>query len=211
MNEHYPFVNPPLPYAYDALEPYIDTLTMHLHHDRHLQTYVDNLNKALKDYPALHDWSLEELLTNANRLPDAIRTPVRNNAGGVYNHIFYFSGMSPSDTRHYAGALYDAIVRDFGPTDVFFQKFKDAALSVFGSGYAWLTADENGKLSIITTANQDTPLTRGLCPVATIDVWEHAYYLKHYNDRVGYIDDWFQVANWERAGELYRLCIGEWG
>ena len=206
MNEHYPFENPPLPYAYDALEPYIDTLTMHLHHDRHLQTYVDNLNKALKDYPAYHGWSLEQLLTNTNRLPAAIQTPVKNNGGGVYNHIFYFNGMSPSDTRHQAGPLYNAIVRDFGSADAFFKAFKDAALAVFGSGYAWLVADKNGKLSIVKSANQDTPITQGLCPVAAIDVWEHAYYLKHYNERAAYIDDWFQVANWERAGELYRMC-----
>jgi Fe-Mn family superoxide dismutase len=206
MNEHYPFENPPLPYAYDALEPYIDTLTMHLHHDRHLQTYVDNLNKALKDYPAYHNWSLEQLLTNTDRLPAAIQTAVRNSGGGVYNHIFYFNGLSNSDTRHQAGALYNAIVRDFGSTDAFFKAFKDAALGVFGSGYAWLVADKNGKLRIVGSANQDTPIAKGLCPVAAIDVWEHAYYLKHYNERAAYIDDWFQVANWERSGELYRMC-----
>jgi Fe-Mn family superoxide dismutase len=206
MNEHYPFENPPLPYAYDALEPYIDTLTMHLHHDRHLQTYVDNLNKALKDYPAYHSWSLEQLLTNANRLPAAIQTPVKNNGGGVYNHIFYFDGMSNADTRYQAGSLYNAIVRDFRSADKFFEAFKDAALAVFGSGYAWLVTDKSGKLSIIKLANQDTPIAKGLCPLATIDVWEHAYYLKHYNERAKYVDDWFRVADWSRAGELFRMC-----
>jgi Fe-Mn family superoxide dismutase len=205
MNEHYPFVNPPLPYAYDAMEPYIDTLTMHLHHDRHLQTYVDNLNKALADSPALQSWSLEQLLTNPG-LPAAVQTPIKNNGGGVYNHIFYFNGLSNSETRHQAGALHTAIVRDFGSVEKFFEAFKKEALAVFGSGYAWLVTDKNGKLSIIKLANQDTPIAKGLCPVATIDVWEHAYYLKHYNERAKYIDDWFQVANWERAGELYRMC-----
>lgn len=209
MNEHYPFENPPLPYDYDALEPYIDTLTMHLHHDRHLQTYVDNLNKALADYPGLHGWPLEQLLTNLGRLPAAIQTAVRNNGGGVYNHIFYFTGMSPSDTRHQAGALYNAVVRDFGSVDDFYKAFKDAALAVFGSGYAWLVADKNGKLSIVKTANQDSPISQGLCPVANIDVWEHAYYLKHYNERAKYIDDWFNVVDWSKAGERYRKCMAD--
>ena len=206
MNEHYPFENPPLPYAYDALEPYIDTLTMHLHHDRHLQTYVDNLNKALADYPVFHSWSLEQLLTNADRLPAAIQTAVLNNGGGVYNHIFFFNGMSNSDTRNRAGALYNAVVESYGSTDAFYKAFKDAALAVFGSGYAWLVIDRNGNLKIVKLANQNTPVAKGLCPIVTIDVWEHAYYLKHYNERAKYIDDWFQVADWSRAGELYRKC-----
>lgn len=207
MNEHYPFENPPLPYAYDALEPYIDTLTMHLHRDRHLQTYVDNLNKAMADYPMLHNWPLEQLLANIGRLPAAIQTAVRNNGGGVYSHIFYFNGMSPSETRHQAGALYNAVVRDFGSTDGFYKAFKEAALDVFGSGYAWLVTDKNGKLSIMKTANQDTPIAKGLCPVATIDVWEHAYYLKHYNERAAYVDDWFRVADWSHAGAQYKKCV----
>lgn len=204
MNEHYPFENPPLPYAYDALEPYIDTLTMHLHHDRHLQTYVENLNKALAGYPALHSWPLERLLTNADRLPAAIQTAVTNNGGGVYNHVFYFNGMSPSDTRNQAGELYNAIVRDFGSADAFFEAFKKAALAVFGSGYAWLVLNKNGRLSIVETANQHTPIAKGLCPIATIDVWEHAYYLKHYNERAKYIDDWFHVADWSRGVRCIR-------
>ncbi len=209
MNEHFPFVNPPLPYAYDALEPYIDTKTMHLHHDRHLQTYVDNLNGALKDYPELQSWSLEQLIYNADRLPVDIRQSVINNGGGVYNHIFYFNGMSNSETRSQAGMLYNAIVQDFGCVESFFDAFKKQALSVFGSGYAWLVADQSGKLKIVTSANQDTPITHGLCPVAAIDVWEHAYYLKHFNERAAYIDDWFNVANWERAGILYKNCIAD--
>ena len=207
MNKHYPFENPPLPYAYDALEPYIDTLTMHLHHDRHLQTYIDNLNKALADYPALHGMSLEQLLTNADRLPAAIQTAVTNNGGGVYNHIFYFNGMSPSDTRNQAGELAGAIVQDFGSVDAFFEAFKKAALAVFGSGYAWLVIDRSGNLKIVKLANQNTPIAKGLCPIVTIDVWEHAYYLKHYNERAKYVDDWFHVADWSRAGKLYQTCM----
>lgn len=207
MNEHYPFANPPLPYAYDALEPYIDTKTMHLHHDRHLQTYVDNLNSALKDYPELQHWSLEQLIYNAEILPLAIRQSVINNGGGVYNHIFYFNGMSNSETRSQAGMLYNAIVRDFGSVEKFFEEFKKQALSVFGSGYAWLVVNQSGKLSFVRSANQDTPIMLNMCPVAAIDVWEHAYYLKHYNKRLAYIEDWFNVANWERAGELYKNCM----
>ncbi len=207
MNEHYPFVNPPLPYPYDALEPFIDTKTMHLHHDRHLQTYVNNLNNALKDYPELHSWSLEQLIYNADRLPAAIQESVRNNAGGVYNHIFYFNGMSNSGTRARGGNLYPALIRDFGSIDQFYEEFKSKALSVFGSGYAWLVADQNGQLKIVTSANQNTPIVQNLCPVATIDVWEHAYYLKHYNERAAYIIDWFNVTDWERASEHYANCL----
>ena len=206
MNEHYPFVNPPLPYAYDALEPFIDTKTMHLHHDRHLQAYVDNLNKALEDYPDLHRWTLEQLIINADRLPSAIQRAVKNNGGGVYNHTFYFNGLSNAETRTQAGMLYHAIKRDFGSIEQFYEEFRNRALSIFGSGYAWLVSDKSGKLSIMTTANQDTPITQNLCPVVTIDVWEHAYYLKHYNERSAYINDWFHVVNWEYAGELYKKC-----
>lgn len=204
MHEHYPFINPPLPYAYDALEPFIDTKTMHLHHDRHLQTYVDNLNKALKDYPAFHNWSLAQLLTNICSLPASIRIPVKNNGGGVYNHTFYFNGMSNSETRSQDGMLHPAITKYFGSIERFSDEFKNHALSIFGSGYAWLVADQNGKLKITTTANQDTPISQHLCPIATIDVWEHSYYLKHYNERAAYIDDWFRVVNWVHAAELYN-------
>ncbi|OJU14237.1 MAG: superoxide dismutase [Clostridiales bacterium 43-6] len=209
MNEHYPFVNPPLPYAYDALEPFIDKKTMELHHDRHLQTYVNNLNNTLKDYPQLHSSTLEQLLYNADKLPTAIQKSVKNNGGGVYNHIFFFNGLSNSDTRSQAGSLYTAIIGQFGSVDRFYEEFKKQALSVFGSGYAWLVLDENGILKIVTSANQDTPIVKNECPIATIDVWEHAYYLKHYNDRSAYIDDWFRVANWERANKLYEKCLSD--
>lgn len=204
MNEHYPFVNPPLPYAYDALEPCIDTLTMCLHHDRHLQSYVDNLNEALRNCINLHTWSLEQLLCNITNIHCDVRRKIYNNGGGVYNHIFFFNGMSDSETCYQAGALYNAIVRDFGSIELFYEEFKDKALSVFGSGYAWLVSDPCGNLSITTTANQDTPLVQNLCPILAIDVWEHAYYLKHYNDREAYIYNWFQVIDWEYADALYK-------
>lgn len=207
MNEHYPFVNPPLPYAYDALEPFIDTKTMHLHHDRHLQTYVNNLNEALKDYPQLQGLSLERLIYNAGRLPEGIRQAIINNAGGVYNHILYFNGMINPSSGIQSGNLYSAITKDFGSVDQFLNEFKNQALSVFGSGYAWLVVTPRRNLKIVTSPNQNTPIMRNLCPVLTIDVWEHAYYLKHYNERAAYIDDWFKVVNWEQAEKLYNNCI----
>lgn len=207
MNEHYPFINPPLPYYYDALEPYIDTKTMHLHHDRHLQTYVDNLNSALKNYPELHHWSLEQLVCNTDKIPLAIRQTVINNGGGVYNHIFYFDGMSNCGMRPPSGQLTYAIMRDFGSLERFVDEFKKKALSVFGSGYAWLVANPKGRLLLVTSANQDTPIAQNLYPIAAVDVWEHAYYIKHYNKRVDYIDDWVKVINWLRAAELYKKCL----
>lgn len=206
MNEHYPFVNPPLPYAYDALEPCIDTKTMCLHHDRHLQTYVNNLNDTLKNCPELQCWSLEKLLCNASSMNKNTQTSIRHNGGGVYNHIFYFNGMSNSETRSQAGMLYYAIVADFGSVESFFDEFREKALSVFGSGYGWLVMDQSGKLKIVTTANQDTPIVQCLCPILTIDVWEHAYYLLHYNEREAYINNWFQVVDWEQANKLYMKC-----
>ena len=208
LTYHYPFTNPPLPYAYQALEPYIDETTMKLHHDRHLQTYVDNLNRALADDSRFHSWTLEQLLYNIASLPEAIQTAVRNNGGGVYNHLLYFAGLAPaSGTQRPSGALSDAIRSDFGSPDAFFKKLKEAALSVFGSGYAWLVVAADGSLMITTTGNQDTPLPLGLCPVLNIDVWEHAYYLKHYNVRADYIEDLFRVINWEQAGRRYLACF----
>lgn len=207
MNEHYPFVNPPLPYDYDGLEPYIDTKTMYIHHDRLLQAYVNNLNGILKDYCELQDWSLQKLICYADCLPKNICQPIKNNAGGVYNHIFYFNGMSDLDSRCNAGMLYPAILDTFHSMDQFFEEFKEKALSVFGCGYAWLVLDENFKLMFVTSANQDTPISKNLSPILAIDVWEHAYFLKHYNQRAAYIEDWFQVIDWYRASQLYQSCI----
>ena len=207
MNEHYPFVNPPLPYAYDALEPYIDTQTMYLHHDRLQQRYVVNLNIILKDYPQLQSLSLEELISDPESLPAEVRQGIINNAGGGYNHIIYFSGMTNSMTRSQADELYPAIQQDFGSVEQFFDEFKKYALSVFGSGYAWLVLDSNGRLRFVTTANQNSPVTDGFCVIAGIDVWEHAYFLKRFNDRAAYIEDWFHVVSWEAADERYKACM----
>ena len=205
MNDCYEFENIPLPYAYNALEPYIDAKTMELHHDKHLQTYIDNLNSALKDYPRLQSFSLVQLIRSSGRLPQAVRTTIKNNAGGVYNHRFYFSGMSPVHTEP-SGIIADDILKTYGTVDEFKSDFKKAALSVFGSGYAWLAADGCGRLVIMTTPNQETPLTANLCPILNIDVWEHAYYLKYNNRRAEYIDSWFNLIDWDKANERYMTC-----
>ena len=202
MNNTYPFVNTPLPYAYDALEPYIDEKTMHLHHDRHLQTYIDNLNAIIKEHPELQTWTLEGLLELSAFLPKEIRQPVINNAGGVYNHHFFFDSMTPAGKQPEENPLLAEIARQFGSLEAFQEQLKKEALAVFGSGYAWLAAD-GGKLKIIRTANQDTPLPLGLQPLLALDVWEHAYYLKHYNQRAAYIDDWFSVVDWEKASRRF--------
>ncbi|WP_040196493.1 superoxide dismutase [Candidatus Soleaferrea massiliensis] len=206
FNDRYPFKLPPLPYSYDALEPYIDEKTVMIHHDKHFQTYVDNLNKALKDYPRYHSWTLEELIEHGCKLPENIRTAVHNNAGGVYNHYLYFETLSPNKDQKPTGRLAEAIDRDFGSYDAMKTQLKDAALGRFGSGWAWLVSDENGKLRIISTANQDTPLEQGLCPIIPMDVWEHAYYLLYQNRRADYAENWFRVANWAQADQYYSRC-----
>ncbi len=207
-NDFYKFVNIPLPYAFDAMEPFIDAKTMELHHNRHLQTYVDNLNKALENYPELQKLPLEALVTPPRTLPAANWTTIRNNAGGVYNHRFFFNGLTPAaNAKAPSGMLLEEIIKVYGSFDAFKAAFKAAALSVFGSGYAWLVVDSTGALKIITTANQDTPLSWNLCPILTIDVWEHAYYLKHYNLRADYIDDWFNVIDWDKANQNFIACF----
>ena len=188
MNDHYPFFNTPLPYAYDALEPCIDEKTMRLHHDRHLQTYIDNLNHLLEANPSLQKYSLTEMLVSQDRLPCQLRPSLLNNAGGVFNHRFFFEGMTKAGTRVQAPALFRQITKQFGSMEHFKSCFKEGALSVFGSGYAWLVW-EKGALCITTSANQDTPDLCRTVPLLAIDVWEHAYYLKHYNMRAAYIDD----------------------
>lgn len=207
MSDHYKFENTPLPYSYDALEPYIDEKTMHLHHDKHLQTYVDNLNKALENYPKFQTWTLEQLIFHIASLPEEIQTAVKNNAGGVYNHRFYFSNLINPAPHQPTGPLGEAINKKYGCYQNFQEQFKTAGTSVFGSGYAWLVVDATGELQIIKTANQDTPLPLGLYPLLNLDVWEHAYYLKHYNLRADYINDWFQIVNWDHVNENYWNCI----
>lgn len=209
MNEHYPFVNPPLPYEYDALEPYIDTQTMYLHHDRYLQKQVAVLNELLKDYPELQNMSLEELLSYPENLPEETRQSILDYAGGVYSHIIFFNGMTDPSSSYVAEFLLNAVLQEYGSLPVFFDLYKEEALSIFGSGNAWLVVDPNGRLEIVTLPNQVTPIALNLCPIAIIDVWEHAYYSKHFNDRAAYLEDWFKVVNWEQVEELYIECLRE--
>lgn len=200
----YPFKLKPLPYANDALEPFIDAKTMEIHHDKHLKTYVDNLNKALEGKPEYQGWPLERLLYRLEELPEDIRTAVRNSGGGVYNHDLYFNIMTPGGAALQEGSLKEAINAQWGSVDEFLAQLKAAALSVFGSGWAWLVADNTGKLSIYKTPNQDTQIPANLTPVINLDVWEHAYYLKVQNRRADYIDNWFNVINWEAAQGNYN-------
>ncbi len=209
MNNHYPFELVPLPYDYDALEPYIDTETMEFHHDKHLKTYVDNLNAALATCPTLQNMSLEALISCSDRLPDGIREKIKNNAGGVYNHNLFFSLMAPPTKQPLSGSLMDAIVRSFGSFEEFKSRFKASALARFGSGYAWLAARPSGRLTIVSTANQDVVTVLGLCPILLVDVWEHAYYLKYQNRRAEYLDNWFNVVNWPMAQQNYIACTGK--
>ncbi len=193
MDSFYPFENTPLPYSFDALEPYIDAKTMELHHNRHLQAYIDNLNKALAPHPAMQNLSLEFMLSNLWRMPRELSISIRNNGGGVYNHQFFFEGMSPNSSRNYP--IVDELAAAYGSFESFKALFKEAALSVFGSGYAWLICSGN-IFEITTSKNQNTPDLKVNTPLLNLDVWEHAYYLKHYNERNKYIDDWFNVINW---------------
>ena len=199
----YKFQLPPLPYAYNALEPYIDTQTMELHHGRHFKTFVDNLNALLEKHPEYQSWTLEKLLLNYNWLPEEIRTPVKNNAGGLYNHDFYFAGMTGERNTSLSDELEKAISEAFGSYEDFKAAFKKQALGTFGSGYAWLVVDKDGALKIISSPNQDSPISLKMYPLMTIDVWEHAYYLKHFNKRADYVDDWFNVVDLKRASMLY--------
>ena len=191
---------PDLPYGYDALEPYIDVETMHLHHDKHHNTYVTNLNAAIEKYPELGEQSIEELVTNLNEVPEDIRTAVRNNGGGHANHSFFWKIMAPNAGGEPTGAIKDAIDQAFGSFEKMKEEFKTAATGRFGSGWAWLVLN-NGKLEITSTANQDSPLTDGKTPIIGLDVWEHAYYLKYKNVRPDYIAAFWDVVNWDQANE----------
>lgn len=206
MDMTYPYQLPPLPYAYEALSSAIGAETLHFHHDKHLQTYVDNLNKALEDCADCRSKPLDALLKGLDALPEAKRTAVRNNGGGVYNHLLYFDGMSPSGGGKPSGGLSCAMDGAFGSFESWKQEMKAAALGQFGSGYAWLVSDTSGKLSVVKTANQDCPLSQGLWPVLCVDVWEHAYYLDYQNRRADYVDKWFDLVNWPFAQERYEGC-----
>jgi len=206
-SEHYPFTLMPLPYPYDALEPYIDSETMHFHHDKHHKAYVDNLNQILAPYPQYHNLTLEQLLIGEDRLNPNIQKAVHNNAGGVYNHNLYWKIMGPMTNHLPQGSLAKAIDSQFNSFPAFREAFKKEALGRFGSGYAWLVTDNNGKLKIVSTANQDTVLPLSYCPILLIDVWEHAYYLKYQNRRAEYIDQWWNTVNWNQAQAYYSQCL----
>jgi Fe-Mn family superoxide dismutase len=201
-----PFTLPDLPYTSDALEPYIDKLTMEIHHGKHHAAYVANLNKALEPVPELAGKPLEVLLANGlAAVPESIRTAVRNNGGGTLNHSFFWWSMGPKAGGQPSGKLAEAIHGTFGSFEQFKEKFSAAAMGRFGSGWAWLVKDASGKLDISSTANQDTPLSEGKSPLLALDVWEHAYYLKYQNRRVEYVAAWWNVVNWQ---EVERRLLG---
>ena len=196
---------PELPYAYDALEPYIDVETMHLHHDKHHNTYVTNLNAASEKHPELGEKSVEDLISDMNAIPEDIRTAVRNNGGGHANHTFFWEIMAPNAGGQPTGAIKEAIDETFGSFDEMKAAFKTAATGRFGSGWAWLVVN-NGKLEITSTPNQDSPLMDGQTPVLGLDVWEHAYYLKYKNVRPDYIEAFWNVVNWDKVNELFAAA-----
>ena len=198
------FELPPLPYDYNALEPYIDTQTMQLHHDKHHQTYVTNLNNALQGQEQFASMSVDELVRNINQIPENIRTAVRNNGGGHANHTMFWQIMKPNGGGQPTGALANAINSAFGSFDQFKAAFNDAGAKRFGSGWAWLVLDQNGKLQVTSTANQDSPFMDGLFPVMGNDVWEHAYYLKYQNRRPEYLNAWWNVVNWDEVARRYQ-------
>jgi Fe-Mn family superoxide dismutase len=197
---------PDLPYDYNALEPHVDEATMRVHHDKHHQAYVDKANAALEG-TEWADKPIEEVLQNLDSLPSDKQGPVRNNGGGHYNHSLFWEWMSPDGGGEPSGELADAINEKFGSFDEFKTKFKEAGVARFGSGWAWLVADGGG-VDIVTTPNQDNPISDGKTPLLGVDVWEHAYYLKYQNKRPDYIDAWWNVVNWAKVSELYSSAGG---
>ena len=192
-----------LPYAVDALEPYIDAQTMSIHHDKHHQAYVTNLNAAIEKHPELAGKSLEDLLSDLNAVPEDIRMAVRNHGGGTWNHNMFWEIMGPQMGGSPSGELTRALETAFGSFDAFKAEFEKAATTRFGSGWAWLVKKGDG-LAVLSTANQDTPLSDGMTPILGIDVWEHAYYLKYQNRRPEYISNWWNVVNWGAVAGRYK-------
>jgi Fe-Mn family superoxide dismutase len=199
-----PFILPPLPYAYNALEPYIDEETMKFHHDKHHAAYTKNLNTAVNRYPELKNQDPEDLLRNLNELPTDIRETVRNNGGGYVNHQMFWSIMTPESEKTPQGNLAKAIKQKFGSVEAFQSEFNQAGMTKFGSGWAWLVLDQNQQLQVINTANQDSPLTMGMYPIMGNDVWEHAYYLKYKNDRAQYLSQWWNIVNWTEVNNRFE-------
>jgi superoxide dismutase, Fe-Mn family len=202
------FKLPPLGYGFDALEPYIDTTTMMIHHDRHHGAYVANMNQLVPRWPDLATIPMETVLSDLTKVPEPIRTGVRNNLGGHWNHSQFWQMMAPGGAKAPAGDLKTAIDATFGSLDTLVEKLNGAATSRFGSGWAWLVVNPSKKLDIISTANQDTPLELGSKAILAIDVWEHAYYLKYQNRRADYLKAWWNVANWDKAAENFKLAAG---
>ena len=196
-----PFTLPALPYAYDALEPHIDARTMEIHHTKHHQTYVNNLNAALEKAPQLEGKSLDDLMRGISSIPEAVRTAVRNNGGGHWNHSMFWELMGPQKGGEPKGRIGDAIKSSFGDVTKFKEQFTAAGTGRFGSGWAWLIDEGNGRLSITSTPNQDNPLMEGKKAIMGLDVWEHAYYLKYQNRRPDYIAAWWNVVNWDAVGK----------
>ncbi|MGG3927479.1 superoxide dismutase [Metabacillus fastidiosus] len=200
------FELPALPYAFNALEPFIDEQTMIIHHDRHHATYVNNLNAALEGQNDLGNQSVEQLISNLDAIPESIRTAVRNNGGGHANHSLFWNILSPNGGGNPTGEIAEVIEQAFGNYDSFKEEFTKAATSRFGSGWAWLVVD-NGQLSITSTANQDSPLMEGKKPILGLDVWEHAYYLNYQNKRPDYIGAFFNLINWDEVNKLYKAAL----
>lgn len=200
---------PKLPYSYDALEPYIDAKTMEVHYTKHHQAYIEALNKSLDRHPELYKKTLPELLKNLDKVPEDIRQEVRNNGGGNYNHSLFWLLMKKNAIGHPVGKMADALTKNFGSVDIFKEEFSLAAKKIFGSGWVWLCLDNQGKLVITSTANQDNPLMKGSGSVIImgLDVWEHAYYLHYQNRRIDYVQAWWNVVDWEYVEEQYRLLI----
>jgi Fe-Mn family superoxide dismutase len=192
------FELPKLPFAYEALEPFIDAQTMTIHHTKHHQAYITNLNGALEKHPELASWSLDDLVARLSEVPEDVRGVIRNHGGGTLNHNIFWEVMAPNAGGEPTGALAKAIESDFGGFANFKAEFEKAAVGRFGSGWAWLSK-QGGKLVVVSTANQDNPLTDGLTPLLGIDVWEHAYYLKYQNRRPEYVTNWWNVVNWDEV------------
>ena len=198
------FELPDLPYAYDALEPHVDSETMKIHHDKHHQAYTNKLNAALEKYPEWFEKSIEEVLSDLDALPEDVRNAVRNNGGGYYHHALFWKMMSPDGGGQPERVLLLAIESAFGSFDAFKEQFDQAAATVFGSGWAWLVKDESNNLSIVATSNQDSPISNGLKPLLGIDVWEHAYYLKYQNRRPDFVKAWWSVVNWDEVENNFK-------
>lgn len=199
---------PKLSYTFGALEPYIDAKTMELHHDKHHQKYVDELNDALKKHPELEKKSLEQLISNPTLLPEDVAAQIRNNGGGHYNHSMFWTIMKPQGGGNPVGKIAEELDKVFGSFAAFQKQFNTFATKLFGSGWVWLVLDNQGKLKILPKPNQDTPFLDGLHPVFGLDVWEHAYYLKYQNKRPEYLEAWWHVTNWEEIENRYVQLIG---